>query len=92
MIASFSCRDTAALFNHERVPRFVSIERVALRKLVQLHIARTVSDLRIPPSNRPERLSGDRAGPYSIRINDQWRLCFVFDDGLATDVAIVDYH
>lgn len=92
MIASFSCRDTAALFNHERVPRFVNIERVALRKLVQLHIARTVSDLRIPPSNRLERLSGDRAGHYSIRINDQWRLCFVFDDGLATDVAIVDYH
>jgi proteic killer suppression protein len=92
MIASFSCRDTAALFNHERVPRFVNIERVALRKLVQLHIARTVSDLRIPPSNRLERLSGDRAGHYSIRINDPWRLCFVFDDGLATDVAIVDYH
>ena len=92
MIASFSCRDTAALFNHERVPRFVNIERVALRKLVQLHIARTVSDLRIPPSNRLERLSGDRAGHYSIRINDQWRLCFVFDDGLATDVTIVDYH
>ena len=80
------------MFNHERVPRFVNIERVALRKLVQLHIARTVSDLRIPPSNRLERLSGDRAGHYSIRINDQWRLCFVFDDGLATDVAIVDYH
>jgi proteic killer suppression protein len=92
MIASFSCRDTAALFNHERVPRFVNIERVALRKLVQLHIGRTVSDLRIPPSNRLERLSGDRAGHYSIRINDQWRLCFVFGDGLATDVAIVDYH
>lgn len=92
MIASFSCRDTAALFNHERVPRFVNIERVALRKLVQLHIARAVSDLRIPPSNRLERLSGDLIGHYSIRINDQWRLCFVFDDGLATDVAIIDYH
>lgn len=92
MIASFACRDTAALFNHERVPRFVNIERVALRKLVQLHIARTVSDLRIPPSNRLERLSGDLAGHYSIRINDQWRVCFVFDDGLATNVAIIDYH
>lgn len=92
MIASFACRDTAALFNHERIPRFVNIERVALRKLMQLHIARTVSDLRIPPSNRLERLSGDLAGHYSIRINDQWRVCFVFEDGLATNVAIIDYH
>lgn len=92
MIKSFSCRDTAALFQRHRVPRFANIERVALRKLVQLHVARTVSDLRVPPSNRLERLSGDLEGRFSIRINDQWRVCFAFRHGDATDVAIIDYH
>jgi len=66
--------------------------RTAYRKLVQLHNARTLDDLRVPPGNRLESLSGDRSGQYSIRINDQWRVCFRWLDGEAYDVEIVDYH
>ena len=72
--------------------RFISFERVAQRKLAQLEAAATLDFLRVPPGNRLEALKGDRAGSYSIRINDQWRLCFRFADGNAYDAEIVDYH
>lgn len=92
MIANFSCAETAALFNGRRVPRFVNFQTVAMRKLAMLHRASVLDDLRIPPNNRLEKLLGDRAGQWSIRINDQWRVCFRFEDGCAMDVEIVDYH
>ena len=92
MIESFKCADTQALHQGRRVARFVNFERVALRKLRQLDIAARLEDLRIPPQNRLEALKGDRKDQHSIRINDQWRACFVWRDGNAHDVEIVDYH
>jgi proteic killer suppression protein len=92
MITSFRCPDTERLFNGLRVARFVAIEGVAIRKLQQLHAAMSLDFLRAPPGNRLEKLAGDRAGQWSIRINDQWRVCFCFEAGEATDVEIVDYH
>ncbi|OJZ21728.1 MAG: excinuclease ABC subunit A [Thiobacillus sp. 65-29] len=92
MIQSFRCRDTQALFERRRVARFANIERVARRKLEQLEWAEHIDDLRIPPQNRLEALKGDRKGQWSIRINDQWRVCFRFENGRALDVEIVDYH
>ena len=92
MILSFICPDTEALFNQRRVARFVNIQSVALRKLAQLNAAATLDFLRVPPGNRLEMLQGDRAGQHSIRINDQWRICFVWKAGHATAVEIVDYH
>lgn len=92
MITDFHCKDTEQLFYGKRVARFVNIERVALRKLQQLHAATDLTYLRIPPNNRLELLSGDRQDQYSIRINDQWRICFVWQDGHASNVEIVDYH
>lgn len=92
MLESFKCQDTQALYEGRRVARFVNIERVALRKLRQLDIASRLDDLRVPPQNRLESLKGARRGQYSIRINDQWRLCFVWRDGRALNVEIVDYH
>ena len=80
------------MFELRRVRRFAHIEAVALRKLAQLHAAATLEFLRVPPGNRLEALKGDRAGQHSIRINDQWRLCFVWQDGHASQVEIVDYH
>ena len=80
------------LFEDRRVRRFESIERVARRKLLYLHGAVRLEDLRMPPGNQLELLSGDRARTYSIRINDQWRLCFAWRDGHAHEVEIVDYH
>ena len=74
------------------MPRFVQLERAALRKLRQLDQARSLDDLRAPPGNRLEALSGDREGQYSIRINQQWRLCFVWRDGQPHEAEIVDYH
>ena len=91
MIKSFKCSDTESLFRLGRVRRFVNIERPALRKLEQLELALSLDDLRVPPANRLEKLSGDRAGQWSIRINDQFRLCFRWHEG-AEDVEIVDYH
>ncbi len=92
LIRSFRCPDTAALFADQPVRRFRSIERVARRKLLYLHAARRLEDLRCPPGNRLEALKGDRAGRYSIRINDRWRICFVWRDGEAHEVEITDYH
>ncbi|MCC5809892.1 MAG: type II toxin-antitoxin system RelE/ParE family toxin [Ectothiorhodospiraceae bacterium] len=92
MIKSFRCRATESLFAGIRVPAFVNIEKVALRKLAMLNRAAALNDLRVPPANRLEKLSGNRAGQYSIRINDQWRVCFRFEAGDAHDVEIVDYH
>jgi toxin HigB-1 len=92
MIRSFRCRDTQKLAADERVRAFVAIERVARRKLEMLAAAVKLDDLRSPPGNRLEALKGDREGHYSIRINDQWRVCFRWVDGDAWDVEIVDYH
>lgn len=92
MIRSFRCRDTEALFEDELVRRFQSIERAARRKLESLNSATRLEDLALIPGNRLEALKGDRAGQYSIRINDQWRLCFKWSEGHSTDVEIVDYH
>ena len=92
MINSFKCKETNALSNGQRVKRFVNIENVARRKLRQFEIANCIEDLRVPPGNRLEALKGDRSGQYSIRINDQWRICFYWSDSGADDVEIVDYH
>jgi len=91
-IQSFKCRDAQALFDGRRVRRFVNIETAAMRKLAMLNRAARVDDLRVPPGNRLEALQGGRSGQYSIRINDQWRVCFVWRNGHASDVEIADYH
>ena len=92
MIVSFKDGDTEKLAGGRRVKRFVNIEAVARRKLRQLEIAGRLADLRVPPGNRLEALKGARAGQYSIRINDQYRVCFRWTSGGAEDVEIVDYH
>lgn len=92
MIKTFKCADTEALFNRVRVRRFVSIEAVARRKLEQLNQADRLDDLRIPSGNHLEALRGNRRGQYSIRINDQFRVCFRWGVNGAEDVEIVDYH
>ena len=92
MIRSFVSTDTETLFQSERVRRFVNIERIARRKLLQLHAAVELDNLRIPPGNHLEALKGNRRGQHSIRINDQWRVCFVWRTDGAHEVEIVDYH
>ena len=92
MIRSFTCPETEALFISQVVPRFRNIERVARRRLLQLHAATELLSLRVPPGNQLEALKGDRKGQHSIRINDQWRLCFQWHDDGAYQVEIVDYH
>jgi toxin HigB-1 len=92
VIKSFRSKDTERLYGRERVRRFRAIEREAQRKLRQLDAASELKDLAAPPGNRLEPLKGDRKGQYSIRINEQWRVCFVWQDGNAFDVEIVDYH
>ena len=92
MIRSFKCADTEKLANGNRVKRFVNFETAVRRKLRQLEIAGHLDDLKIPPGNRLEALKGKRSGQFSIRINDQWRVCFIWKDAGAEDVEIVDYH
>lgn len=92
MIVSYRCSDTEALADGRRVKRFSNIERVARRKLRQLQIAGRLDDLRVPPGNRLKLLKGNRDGQHSIRVNDQFRVCFRWSDAGAEDVEIVDYH
>ena len=92
MIQSFKCSDTEALFAGKRIARFANFESVALRKLQQLHAAATLEFLRVPPGNQLEALKRDRVGQHSIRINSQWRVCFIWDRDHAENVEIVDYH
>jgi proteic killer suppression protein len=92
MIRSFKDAATARLFADQDVPRFRAIERQARKKLLLLNAAGALNDLRSPPSNRLEALKRDRQGQHSIRINDQWRVCFEWRDGGAENVEIVDYH
>jgi proteic killer suppression protein len=93
MIKSFKCKETEAIFHRsfsKKLP--LDIQRVAFRKLRMLNRAMTLNDLRVPPANRLEPLHGKRTGQYSIRINDQWRICFYWRDGNVNGVEIVDYH
>lgn len=92
MICSFASPETEALFQSLRVRRFVNIERIARRKLLQIHASVELENLRIPPGNHVEGLKGNRAGQHSIRINDQWRVCFFWRKDGAYEVEIVDYH
>ena len=92
MIKSFKCKDTEKLFNDIGVKRFRSISRTARIKLEVLNAAISLQSLRVPPGNRLEQLKGNRNGQYSIRINDQWRICFVWSEESVFDVEIVDYH
>jgi proteic killer suppression protein len=93
MIRSFATKETAALFANQRVRRFDGEWLpVARRKLAQVNRVLSVEELRVPPGNRLERLGGDRAGQWSLRINAQWRICFEWRDGHAWEVEIVDYH
>lgn len=92
MIITFRCKKTANLFKDLFVKEFSSFHRQARKKLIMLNAARILKDLDVPPGNRLEKLLGDKIGQYSIRINDQWRICFEWDDGTALNVEIVDYH
>jgi proteic killer suppression protein len=93
MIRSFRDRKTEEVFRRERVRALhPDVQRLAQRKLAILDAAESLQDLRVPPGNRLERLSADRAGQHSVRVNDQWRICFRWRDGDALDVEIVDYH
>lgn len=91
-IQSFRCKDTESLHQGIRVARWANIERVALRKLEQLNIAGVLGDLKVPPGNKLEALAGNRKGQHSMRVNDQWRVCFVWENEGPKDVEIVDYH
>ena len=92
MIKGFRCKETEKVFQRQRSRKFGGIQHVALRKLLVLDAAGSINDLRIPPSNRLEKLAGSRTGQHSIRINDQWRVCFRWKNGDAHSVEIVDYH
>ena len=93
MIESFRCGETERIFRREYSRRLpTDIQKVAFRKLRMLSRSASIGDLRVPPGNRLEVLSGNRKGQHSIRINDQWRICFVWHNGAAHDVEIVDYH
>jgi proteic killer suppression protein len=92
MIRTFRNKEVEALFLDNVVPRFRNIERAARRKLLYLNAAKRIEDLRVPPGNKLEALKGDRKGQHSIRVNDQWRICFTWHEGEAINVEIVDYH
>ncbi|MFQ5720139.1 MAG: type II toxin-antitoxin system RelE/ParE family toxin [Acidobacteriota bacterium] len=92
MVKSFRCRETEKLFQRRYSRKFSAIRRAALKKLLIVDAAGALSDLRVPPANRLEKLSGGRRGQHSVRVNDQWRICFRWKAGDAYDVEIVDYH
>ena len=93
MIRSFRCKETEKIFNLEKSKKFpADIQQAALRKLRMLHRSQNITDLRVPPANRLEKLHGSRAGQWSIRVNDQFRICFEWQNGDAYNVEIVDYH
>jgi len=93
MIQSFKCKETEKIWNQEYSKKFSeSIQRIALRKLFMIQRAKELKDLMIPPANRLEKLKGDRKNQYSIRINDQYRICFQWEDSNAYEVEILDYH
>lgn len=92
MIESFRCKETRQLWDAGKSRRFNSIATVSLRKLAMLDAAESLDDLQIPPANRLEALKGNRKGQYSIRVNDQWRVCFRWENGRILDVEITDYH
>lgn len=92
MIKSFKSKHTQLLFRRNSVAKFKAIERQALRRLAYLNAATSLEDLKVPPSNRFEKLKGNRKEAYSLRINKQWRVCFRWHEGHAYDVEIVDYH
>ena len=92
MIKTFKCKNTEKLFGDDDIKKFRSISRTARLKLEVLNAAVSLNSLRVPPGNRLEQLKGDRKGQHSIRINNQWRVCFVWKDENAFDVEIVDYH
>jgi proteic killer suppression protein len=92
MIKSFKCKDTEKLFNDIEVLRFKAISKIARRKLEMLNAVISLQSLRVPPGNRLEQLKGKRKGQFSIRINDQWRICFKWQGNDAFEVEIIDYH
>lgn len=93
MIKSFKSKEAEKIYHRERSKKLPQdIQQVALRKLRMINNAQVLSDLRVPPANRLEKLKGSREAQHSIRINDQWRICFIWEDGDAFDVEIVDYH
>jgi len=92
MIKGFRCKETEKVFQRRHTRKFSGIQRIALRKLLILDAAGSLDDLRVPPANRLEKLVGDRRGQHSIRVNDQWRICFRWRAGHAYEVEIVDYH
>lgn len=93
MIKSFKCKETKKIWNEQFSKKMPNdIQRIALRKLIMLHAAQALSDLKVPPNNKLEALKDDRHGQHSIRINDQFRICFIWSDKNAYDVEIVDYH
>lgn len=93
VIQGFADRDTERVWHREHVKKFApDLQRIANRKLLMLDAAENINDLRVPPGNRLEQLAGNRKGQHSIRINDQWRICFTWSDSSPTDVEITDYH
>jgi len=93
MIDSFKDKETTRIWNQKYSKRLPSvIQKTGLRKLILLHRSKNLNDLKIPPGNKLEKLSGNRKGQYSIRINDQWRICFYWETGIASEVEITDYH
>ncbi len=93
MIRSFGSKDTERIWHEQYIKRVDrAVQRATLRKLELIHAAKVIEDLRVPPGNRLERLVGDRRGQHSIRVNDQWRICFVWREGSAENVELVDYH
>ena len=93
MISSFKNKEIEKIWNQKFSKKFpIDVQKIGYRKLIILHRSKDINDLRIPPGNRLEKLSGDRKDQYSIRINDQWRICFYWNDVIASDVEITDYH